>query len=158
VNDHDEDDGREKECVRRKRKEMMESGVVDAGARPSLLALAPWSVQAALSLSRRSGKRGDWQRRRSRCSGKNGYVRFPWYLHPGADAVLHPATHSTAQWAHARKEKRAVVGKLTFHAIMDGSAECGHCREAEPRQGAKRRRPPVGNLAASGAWCMSFGF
>lgn len=59
-----------RECRRGKERD---DGVVDADAR----SLAPWSVQAASSLvkkSRGSGERGDWSNGAQPAPGKNGYV------------------------------------------------------------------------------------
>ncbi len=57
--------------------------------------------------------------------------------------------YSTAQWAHARKEKRAVVGKLTFHTIINGW-ECGVRTLQGGRAAGRQRQSQVRGQTAGG--------
>jgi hypothetical protein len=119
-------------------------GVVDAGARP----LAPWSMQAALSLSREVWEAWGLAATSVKMLWKERLCTICVVPAPRGRCLC---THSSRTMAHARKEKRAVND---FHTMdeeweWEWEWECGHCRAAEPGpgQGAKRRRPPVGN------WC-----
>ena len=121
-------------------------GVVDAGARP----LAPWSMQAALSLSKEVWEAWGLAATPVKMLWKERLCTICVVPAPKGQMPLHslfPNNGTCTQGETCRS-------KLTFTPWMgvgegSGSAECGHCREPGPGQGAKRLG--VGLLLATGA-------
>ena len=120
-------------------------GVVDAGARP----LAPWSMQAALSLSREVWEAWGLAATSVKMLWKERLCTICVVPAPRGRCLC---THSSRTMAHARKEKRAVNDFHTMDEEWEWEWETGSADTAERQsQGQVRGQNGVGLLLATGA-------